>query len=64
MPMQMLQEPYGARPGSISHGNGIPMSSSRLRRESMVDGGLARSLMSGGGASWSAVSVGSWIRDE
>lgn len=41
------------------------MSSSRLRRESMVNGELARSLMNNGGLSWGAgVSVGSWIRDD
>lgn len=64
-------ESYGARPGSISQNNGmmmngIPMSTSnRLRRESMVGGDLAKSLMSGGGGmSWGGVSVGSWIRDE
>jgi transcription factor SFP1 len=65
MPM-MMNESYGARSGSISqYAGGIPMSSSRIRRESMMNGDLARSLMNNGGLSWGAgVSVGSWIRDE
>lgn len=55
-------EPVGARSGSISQNNALAMSS-KLRRESMVNGDMARSLM-GGGMSWGGVSVGSWIRDE
>ena len=51
------------RTGSVSHSNGIPMST-RLRRESMVNSEMARSLMGAGAMSWGAVSVGSWIRDE
>ena len=66
MPM-MMGESYGARPGSMSQSNGmggIPMAN-RLRRESMVNGDLARSLLNnGGGMSWGGISVGSWIRDE
>ncbi|RPB13720.1 hypothetical protein P167DRAFT_552875 [Morchella conica CCBAS932] len=55
-------EPVGARSGSISQNNALAMSS-KLRRESMVNGDMARSLM-GGGMSWGGVSVGSWIRDD
>ena len=67
MPMGMnMGESYGARPGSFSqHVNGMSIGNSRLRRESMANGDLARSLMNGGGGmSWGGVSVGSWIRDE
>ncbi|KAI5779227.1 hypothetical protein EDC01DRAFT_621581 [Geopyxis carbonaria] len=61
----MPNESLGARSGSISQSNGIPMSNARLRRESMVSNDLARSLMGGGGGmSWGGVSVGSWIRDD
>lgn len=49
---------------SITQNGGIPMSASRLRRESTVGNDLAKSLMGGGGMSWGGVSVGSWIRDE
>lgn len=59
-------EPIGGRSGSISQNNAISMSS-KYRRESMVNGEMARSLMGGGmggGMSWGGVSVGSWIRDE
>ncbi|KAG0134707.1 hypothetical protein HOY82DRAFT_537296 [Tuber indicum] len=52
-----------ARAGSVSHSNGIPVSN-RLRRESMVNSDMARSLMGAGAMSWGAVSVGSWIRDD
>jgi transcription factor SFP1 len=58
-----MNESYG-RSGSISQG--MSMAGSRgLRRESMVNGELARSFLNnGGGMSWGGVSVGSWIRDE
>jgi transcription factor SFP1 len=60
-----MNESYGARSGSITHGNALPMSNPRLRRESMANGDLARSLLNnGGGTSWGGVSVGSWIKDE
>ncbi|KAL7269510.1 Transcriptional regulator of ribosomal biogenesis proteins [Rhizina undulata] len=65
--LNVHHEPIGARSGSISHGNGIPMSNSRLRRESMVNNDvvdMARSLIGAGGMSWGGVSIGSWIRDD
>lgn len=66
MPMPTgMGESYGARPGSFSqHLGGIPMANNRLRRESMANGELAKSLLNNGGMSWGGVSVGSWIRDE
>ncbi|KAI5809387.1 hypothetical protein BZA77DRAFT_179563 [Pyronema omphalodes] len=64
MGMSMMGESYGARPGSITHSNGIPMSNNRFRRESMVQGELARSLLANGGVSWGGVSVGSWLKDD
>ena len=64
MPMPMYTgDSHGARAGSTSHTNGIP-TANRLRRESMVNSELAKSLLNNGGMSWGGVSVGSWIRDE
>ena len=65
LPMPMYTgDSQGARAGSTSHTNGIP-TANRLRRESMVNSELAKSLLNnGGGMSWGGVSVGSWIRDE